>query len=145
MDVYKSIDTITYLQKRFPSLILCGSVSLILLDILPNRSVSDIDFVTTDVTVLGKLHLRQDSYDDEETNGGYTSFSGVHMANKINVLLFSLGTEIKTQTITMPTDSIRSQLVSDILYWKEKYNRPKDLSDLDSISLNMLEKAVFDK
>jgi len=145
MDVYKSIDTITYLQKRFPSLILCGSVSLILLDILPNRSVSDIDFVTTDVTVLGKLHLRQDSYDDEETNGGYTSFSGVYMANKINVLLFSLGTEIKTQTITMPTDSIRSQLVSDILYWKEKYNRPKDLSDLDSISLNMLEKAVFDK
>lgn len=145
MDVYKSIDTITFLQKRFPSLILCGSVSLILLDILPNRSVSDIDFVTTDVTVLGKLHLRQDSYDDEETNGGYTSFSGVHMANKINVLLFSLGTEIKTQTITMPTNSIRSQLVSDILYWKEKYNRPKDLSDLDSISLNMLEKAVFDK
>ncbi len=145
MDIYKSIDTITYLQRRFPSLILCGSVSLILLDVLPNRSVSDIDFVTTDVSVIGKLHLRQDSYDDEETNGGYTSFSGVYMGNKINVLLFSLGTEIKTEMITRSTDSIRSQLVSDILYWKEKYNRPKDLSDLDSISLNMLEKAVFDK
>lgn len=145
MDVYESIDTITYLQRRFPSLILCGSVSLILLDVLPNRNVSDIDFVTTDISVIGKLHLRQDSYDDEETNGGYTSFSGVYMDNKINVLLFSLGIEIKTQTITMPTDSIRSQLVSDILYWKEKYNRPKDISDLDSISLNMLEKAVFDK
>jgi hypothetical protein len=118
---------------------------LILLDVLPNRSVSDIDFVTTDVSVIGKLHLRQDSYDDEETNGGYTSFSGVYMGNKINVLLFSLGTEIKTEMITRSTDSIRSQLVSDILYWKEKYNRPKDLSDLDSISLNMLEKAVFDK
>ena len=144
MDVYKSIDTIIYLQRRFPSLILCGSVSLILLDVLPNRSISDIDFVTTDVTVLGKLNLRQDSYLEEE-NGGYTSFSGYYMGSKINVLLFSLGTEIKTQAITMPTDSIRSQLVSDILYWKEKYNRPKDLSDLDSISLNMLEKAVFDK
>lgn len=145
MDIYKSIDTITQLQRRFPSLILCGSVSLILLDVLPNRSISDIDFATTDVTVIGRLHLRQDSYDDEETNGGYTSFSGVYMGNKINVLLFSLGTEIKTEMITRSTDSIRSQLVSDILYWKEKYNRPKDLSDLDSISLNMLEKAVFDK
>lgn len=145
MDAYKTIDTITYLQKRFPSLILCGSVSLILLDILPNRSVSDIDFVTTDVSIIGKLYLRQDSYDDEETNGGYTSYSGVYMANKINVLLFSLGTEIKTEIITRSTDSIRSQLVSDILYWKEKYNRPKDLSDIDSISLNMLEKAVFNK
>lgn len=145
MDVYKSIDTIRYLQGRFPSLILCGSVSLILLDILPNRSVSDIDFVTTDVTVLDKLQVYRDSYDNEEKNGGYTSFSGYYNGNKINILFFTLGTEIKTQTITTPTYSIRSQLVSDILYWKEKYNRPKDLSDLDSISLNMLEKAVFDK
>ena len=145
MDAYKTIDTIVHLQKRFPSLILCGSVSLILLDILPNRSVGDIDFATTDVNVIGKLNLRQDSYDDEETNGGYTSFSGYYRANKINVLFFTLDTEIKTETITTPTDTIRSQLVSDILYWKEKYNRTKDLSDLDSISLNMLEKAVFDK
>ena len=145
MDADKTISTIVRLQTRFPSLILCGSVSLILLDILPNRKVSDIDFVTTNVTTINKLNLRQDSYDDEETNGGYTSFSGYYEGSKVNILLFSPGTEIQTEIIKRPIHSIRSQLVSDILYWKEKYNRPKDLSDLDSISLNMLEKAVFDK
>lgn len=150
MRVCEYLNKIRQLQAENNNLILCGSAALILADIMPDREIGDLDFATTDGSTILKLSLNRDVYADEVLNGGYCSYSRQSLRQgfgtyKINVLLFNPETIINTETIKLPGGDIVCQRISDILYWKEKYNRKKDLIDLDAISLNMLEKAVFDK
>jgi UTP-glucose-1-phosphate uridylyltransferase len=119
--------------------------------VLPERDVGDIDFATTNRDIVSKLKLTKDVYADEVANGGYLSYSVTKLSLtgsglfKLNVLIFKPDTNINTEKININGSDILCQRISDILYWKEKYNRTKDLIDIDAISLNMLEKAVFDK
>lgn len=145
MRSHELVDEIRSIQLNYKDLTLCGSVPLILLGILPDREVGDIDFVTTDMSIAKHLHLGRDPYDNEGENGGYISLSGYRSWRKINLLVFPVGTIINKEIVRIDDIDITMQQVSDILNWKEKYNRTKDIKDLDAIALNMLEKAVFNK
>lgn len=150
MKISEYINFIKQLQASHHSLILCGSAALILADVLPDRHIGDIDFVTTDRSIISKLNLTRDVYADEVANGGYLSYSVSKIRTgfglyKLNVLIFKPDTIFNIEKIMINGSDIVCQRISDILYWKEKYNRTKDLIDIDAISLNMLEKAVFDK
>ena len=150
MKINEYINFIKQLQASHSELILCGSAALILADVLPERDIGDIDFVTTNRGIVSRLNLTRDVYADEVANGGYLSYSVSKIRTgfglyKLNVLIFKPDTIINTEKININGSDILCQRISDILYWKEKYNRTKDLIDIDAISLNMLEKAVFDK
>ena len=150
MKINKYINFIKQTQANNSNLILCGSAALILADVLPERDIGDIDFVTTDRSVVSKLNLTRDAYADEVANGGYLSYSVTKIRTgiglyKLNVLIFKPGTVINVEKININGSDILCQRISDIISWKEKYNRTKDLIDIEAISLNMLEKAVFDK
>jgi hypothetical protein len=150
MKACECINLIKQLQANHKGLILCGSAALILAGILPDRNIGDIDFATTDKSLIGSLHLARDAYADEVLNGGYLSYSSTRYREgfgvvKLNLLVFNPDININTESLQVSGGTITYQHIPDILRWKEKYNRKKDLIDLDSISLNMLEKAVFDK
>lgn len=150
MKINEYINFIKQLQASHNELILCGSAALILAGVLPERDIGDIDFVTTNRGIVSRLNLTKDTYADEVANGGYLSYSVTKIRTgfglyKLNVLIFKPDTAINTEKININGSDILCQRISDILYWKEKYNRTKDLIDIDAISLNMLEKAVFDK
>jgi hypothetical protein len=150
MKVCEHLNLIRQLQANHKDLILCGSVALILADVLPDRSIGDIDFVTNNRNIINELNLTRDAYADEVANGGYLSYSVTQIRQgfglyKLNVLIFNPCVSIETETIKLPGGDLVCQRISDIIHWKEKYNRTKDIIDLDNMSLNMLEKAVFDK
>ncbi len=48
MDIPTAIDLATEIQRQYPSLRLCGSLSLILLGVIPKRPVGDLDWQVTD-------------------------------------------------------------------------------------------------
>jgi hypothetical protein len=149
MKACEHLKIIRQLQANHKDLILCGSAALILADVLPDRDIGDIDFVTNNNNVISILGLSRDAYADEVINGGYLSYSsarvGIFGVYKLNVLVFNPEISIDTEIIKLFGGDLVCQRISDIIRWKEKYNRTKDIVDLDNMCLNMLEKAVFDK
>lgn len=144
----KSIRLIKELQRNNPDLLLCGSVALILSGLLPKRNVSDIDFVCSDKhmrKIRRNLSLRSDPYND--LNDGYNSYSTYITVGgwycKINVLFFKDDTQLRSDHLKSNNTMIKHQDLQDIINWKKKYNRPKDLKDLEEITLKAIEDEIL--
>lgn len=145
----QTINAIENIQRKFPSLILCGSAALMLTSTLPYRPMHDIDFVLNECNFKNDgIWNKTKPYASEE-NDGYTSYYMLYqpmsqIGIEINLLVFSNDVDLKSEYInSFGQKQIKIQRLEDILYWKEKYNRPKDIQDLDAIALKALEDAVF--
>ena len=147
--VHGNYQAIASLQSQYPDLILCGASALILKGILPTRPVGDIDFVSNRFDTILDLNLHYDHYSDSKNKDEYSSYSGYYGILKINVLHFKDGVSINLDQIFVKKGNrdfkIVCQDAEDILCWKQRYGRPKDLVDLDNIASNMLEKEIFTK
>lgn len=140
------------LQKKHPRFYLAGSAALILSDLLPNRPMSDLDFVLKHSDLprwrnfFSNLMVSQypKSFED-----GYESYDATLKINngsvKINLLVFDDNKLIRTTYVKADHLPIAIQNTEDIIAWKQKYNRPKDIVDLEAMSQRALEKALFNK
>jgi hypothetical protein len=142
--------TIAALQTQYRDLVLCGASALILKEILPDRPVGDVDFVTNKFHTILDLNLTYDHYSDSKNNGDYSSYSGYYGGIYVNILHFKDDLHINLDQIVVKGHNNREyeiicQNVDDIIYWKERYGRPKDIKDLDNIAANLLEKEIFTK
>jgi hypothetical protein len=148
MDNIKDVSfLIRQLQANHKDIFLCGSAALILKGVLPNRPINDIDFVSSDVSVIKELSLWPDIYSGIEKDDQYVSYSGFTKYSnvKINILLFKKNQKFNLDVVKSNYGDIVCQDIDDIIAWKQTYNRKKDLIDLDNIAANMLEKAIFTK
>lgn len=152
IDPKKAIDVILKLQERNPQLYLCGSSALMFSGLLEERHMSDIDFVINrrDLNALvGLLNVRTDAYSGIEIHDDYTSYHGSFniyslgmlrtISYKINLLVFKDDIVLNTETITHLGNTFKTQKLDDILFWKRKYNRSKDIKDLDNIANKLIE------
>jgi len=132
---------ITELQQKNPHLILCGSAALIMLGILENRHMSDIDFAVNDEAFIRIPTLPQfpDPYSELNSADGYKSHSGYYQRFKINTLVFEDHIPLYSEEF----NGIKHQRLEDIINWKEKYNRPKDIKDLEKITIKAIEEALY--
>lgn len=117
------------LVKR-PDYILCGSTALMLAGKLPERKIGDLDFICPshkfDPTGLAL-------YGDYEphVNDGYTCYKVSGDGEfYYNVFVHDPATVIQVQI----EKDILMQSVDQILKWKEKYSRHKDLNDFIAIA-----------
>ena len=133
---------ISDLQNKNPELFLCGSAALILAGYLDERVISDIDFVlrAKDLkAIIGVSGLRKDRYPND-VQDGYSSWHCSYKHCTINLLAFDDdNTSFDTETITHSGKTIEVQKVDDILRWKKKYNRSKDIKDLNNIANKLIE------
>lgn len=135
-------EVINELQVQLPQLVLCGSVALMLHDLLDRRNPSDIDFVLTEKDIpYFALSLREDKY---LGNDNYRSFHCKYLRSgksySLNLLVFTDDTVINTEVFKYGDNNILAQKVDDILFWKKDYDRKKDRDDLDNIANNIIEK-----
>lgn len=108
---------------------LCGSVALIHAKAIPDRPVLDIDFVCPphlfDATGLDLYG----GYGPQEYEG-YTCYKVQHDKEiegfYYNVFVHDASVVIKGEEV----DGVLIQSVDQILFWKKKFNRSKDLKDL---------------
>lgn len=141
----QTISVITKIQGDNPNFLLCGSCPLILNGLLENREISDIDFAANFSDMRDcDLPLVKDKYSDLNKEDGYMSFSCFVYNHKINVLIFDDCIELNSETIKfLNIFNIKQQKLEDIINWKEKYNRPKDIRDLDNITLKAIEQSIL--
>ena len=63
---------------------------------------------------------------------------------KINVLVFEDTIKLNSENLNfLNIFNIKQQKLEDIINWKEKYNRPKDIMDLEKITLRVIEEAML--
>jgi hypothetical protein len=149
----EGLDKIVSLQKENPQMILCGSVALIVASILDERKVADVDFTAHrdyfDKLKLGRLD-KDDPYKDAEEDG-YTSYHKYIYINNnkrlpLNVLIHEdPDAYITIQTVEYRGRTFTIQKVDDILRWKKKYNRDKDIKDLENIAIKAVEELFLEE
>ena len=140
------IPHIKALQDQNPGLLLCGSVALILSGLLENRAVSDIDFTINykDINATFFKTLKRYPYSMDNSNDNYISYKHGDAILPINILAFEDGVVLNSENIEVsPGLYIKCQSMSDIIYWKEKYNRFKDKEDLDKITMKIIETTIL--
>jgi len=96
------------IQKRWPKRLLCGGVALYLYGVIKRERFSDLDFVSYESNVV-----------DNECVSLECSKPYTHC-------LF-LSPDVEPGSVI---DGIRLQKLDQILYWKMRYDRPKDQKDL---------------
>ena len=145
----KLIDAIYDIQEHHPRLLLCGSAALVLSGKLTDRRINDIDFVINDKhmnkTMIADLRLRPDRlfYSLQKKDDNYKSFHGFESNGFIiNVLCFKNEIHLNKEIITCNSKKIIMQDLDTILFYKTKYNRPKDIKDLDNIANNEIESIL---
>lgn len=144
------LSVVETIQKANPEFLLCGSAALILLDMMPNRSMSDIDFVTNKKFLKkSSLCLRSDKYNNMNDGDKYESYSCSLINSgtyKINVLAFDDDVQLYYDSLKiLHLTEIKHQRLQDIINWKEKYNRPKDIQDLEKILTKVIETTVLEE
>lgn len=142
----EELQLIKEMQSRYTNFVLSGSVALIASGALDNRPVSDIDIVLhkrclPKFTMFSNLKIDK-NYPD--SGDGYISYHATYKEMEINLLVYNNDREIRNTWTDVPNiGKIKHQKLEDIINWKKKYNRPKDLKDLENITNKALEKAVF--
>jgi hypothetical protein len=145
------IEIILDIQETNKRLLLCGSAALIFAGLLPEREIRDIDFVCNkrDIDDLyGLNNLRLDHYpnninDKYYSYHAYWHFMGMTSRHSINLLAFDDSIALTPESIMYQGEKLLLQKVDDILYWKEKYNRPKDIKDLNDIVTKAVEDIIL--
>lgn len=151
---YESV--VRSIQAANPKLLLCGSLALILADKLDMRDMGDIDFVVNNKDYDNNTHgiswiaPDPDPYNLADDNGGdgYESLHGQFKYNgkfrsrnvDINLLVFDDDIELKSETLT--DSRIRVQDLDTVMRWKKKYNRDKDIKDMNNIANKCLEDII---
>lgn len=135
---------INHVYENSPKALLCGSVALMAAGLLDWRDTQDVDFVIKQKDFdRDNLDLMRDMYAGSEGDG-YRSYHGNIRINEkwvtINFLVFFKEVELATETINFCENNIVVQKLDDILKWKQKYNRSKDIKDLDNIAKNLIER-----
>ncbi len=113
---------------RNPDYILCGSVALILAKVIPERDVSDVDFLSNkDEFKAESLQMTNYSIGENDAYKTYKIMQpNTHYYHNVFV-------HDKPQTLTQVIDGITIQHVDEILKYKKQYGRTKDLDDLGKI------------
>lgn len=125
------------IRKKNPHYVLCGSVALIMSGKLPVRDVHDIDFVTNERFISEKElnRLTYGEYGPTE-NDGYTCYEvlnyGVHGVWGYNLFVFPDDVDLKIKEINI---TVNIQHPDEILKWKKKYNREKDIEDIEQVKI----------
>lgn len=138
-----------HLQQKYPKFILSGSAALIMCDALDDRPISDIDIVLkkSDLpysTIFSGLKIDNTNY---PTGGdGYNSYHASYKGLDMNLLVYDNDRLINHKDHYVPgVGIIKHQELQDIIYWKQKYKRPKDLKDIENITTKAMEKAIFEE
>lgn len=150
----KDIDMILAIQRDNPDFLLGGSAALILADILPYREMGDIDIIThEDAFVQSNLYMNAresnnyvgvESVDKQKYKSYYVEHKRYQNVTYINLLVYDRGIRLNRQSVDLGTGhKIVCQNLDDILYWKQQYNRDKDIKDLEIIMSKACEDAVF--
>ena len=110
-----------------------------------NLKISDIDFVINENdldNLVGISQLYEDKYPNQECDQ-YESHHGIYnFGNEtfiINLLVFDDDVTLETNTINYLDKTFKIQKIDTILKWKKKYNRSKDIKDLNKIADRYLE------
>jgi len=96
------------IQKRWPKRLLCGGLALYLYGVIKRERFSDLDFVSFEENVIDNECISL------ECSKPYTH------------CLF-LSPDVEAGSVV---EGIMLQKLDQILYWKMRYNRPKDQKDL---------------
>jgi len=99
----------TVIQNKFPRRLLCGSLALMLYEAIPKRKIGDLDFVSYEVNVK-----------DDEVVSLKCSTPHKHC-------LFLSSSVKEGETI----HGLKLQNLDQMIYWKKKYGRERDLKDLE--------------
>ena len=151
MQINKVLDSVVNLQKINPQLLLCGSAALMIAEALPQRIPGDLDFVINkrDLPFIKDITgLREDKYPTNEGDN-YKSYHGTWRpymfarSFSVNLLVFDDEVVLNSETIVCRKECVTVQKVDDILRWKEKYNRPKDIEDLNKITTKAIEETLL--
>jgi len=118
------------IRRKHPEFALCGSVALILAGRIPPRNVTDIDFVVckskiSETTLLG---LKIDESYNVIEKDGYKCYT----INESGVFKYNLFVFENEESVKIKLNSIKllMQDTTQILEWKQKFNRPKDKKDI---------------
>ena len=123
-------------QNLFPDLVLSGSVALILSGDMPIREIGDVDFVTEkqnyllikgQLLQLGFKSVFDESYDCEDDTE--ETFENLKNTEGVNIMVYNRPVPIYTKRLGLLTVQDSKQ----IIYYKNKMARPKDLQDLKGI------------
>jgi len=144
------VDKIIKIQRENHGFLLGGSIALILGDVLPSRDIGDIDLIVSeDDFSQSNLYMKAS---ESDAYGGlpsvdkqrYRCFYAYEKGIVINILVYERGVTFRRKNITLSDGSvIACHNFDDILRWKEKYNRPKDIQDLKRIMDKACEEAIF--
>ncbi len=116
--------------KKNPKLILCGSLSLILAKKIQDRDIHDLDFCCHKEDFDESYFLRMCNYGPQENNGYKCYCVNSDIAYDRSPLFYNIfvhDKKIKTQKTSL---GFLTQDISEILFWKKKFNREKDIKDL---------------
>ena len=144
-----AFEAIIEIQKEDPELLLCGSAALIIRDVMDDRDLGDIDFVVNEKyldSITSVTNLDLDRYPNQESDR-YQSYHGTYYVGgenwPINVLVFDNDVALnKEHVIYYNFVKITTQDIDTILYYKKKYNRKKDIKDLEKIANKCVEELL---
>lgn len=149
MKATKVVHLIKHIQSINPNLRLCGSAALILAGVLEERSVGDLDFAlnSRDFKLsMGIFHDLHKDYYANQSNDKYKSFHATYWrageSVVVNLLVFNDDIVLDKSTVKYSDTDIIIQEIDTILKWKKKYNRIKDIKDLDNIANVSLENIL---
>lgn len=135
MKLQKALELAEKYQSLFPDLVLSGSVALILSGDMPVREIGDVDFVTKkqnylhvkgQLLQLGFESVFDESYDCDDTE---ETFENLKNTEGVNIMVYNRSVLIYTKKL----GSLTVQDSKQIIYYKNKMARPKDLQDLKGI------------
>lgn len=145
----KLLDVVLEIQKEDPELLLCGSLALMFAKKLDSRPANDIDFVVNQRYIeklISILDLDRDRYPEIKADDDYDSYHGSYFYDGdiylINVLAFKDNITLNKQYINYDFERLKIQDIDTILHYKAKYNRTKDVEDLNNIANNEIESIL---
>jgi hypothetical protein len=100
----------TVIQNKYSKRLVCGSLALMLYEAIPKRRIGDLDFV---------------SYEKNVKDNKYVSLK---CSNPYKHCLFLSSSVKEGETI----HGLKLQNLDQIIYWKKKFGRERDLKDLEN-------------
>ena len=119
--------------RKHRDYIICGSLGMIYLDVIPIRVVKDLDFICP----KSKFNTKLKTYGDYGPleNDGYLCYK-ISRDGGFYYNVFVFGDDDYVKVVSK--DGTRFQDPKQMLHFKRRYNRPKDKIDLANISAEFL-------
>ncbi len=118
-------------QDYYPDYRICGSMALMLADLLPKGEVHDLDFATRKCVTSTHKRINQTSRSIRNKNAPYICYGFQYRADS---LTFNYDVFYYPDLEDGPIiDGFKLQSIDQIIYWKRQFNRPKDKEMLSKI------------